>query len=204
MNEHPLIYLASASPRRSELLRQIGVAHQVLTVPAPPGEDEPQLPNEAADDYVRRTAREKAERADIWLSQQKDIPILPILTADTCVILDGEVLGKPVDRADAFRILHALSGRRHEVHTAVVLVNNGVLQFALSKTRVTLGLLSDADIARYCDSGEPWGKAGAYGIQGLAGAFVKRIEGSYTCVMGLPLFETAEMLRRIDTSNKSS
>jgi len=195
MNKAPQIYLASASPRRSELLRQLRVNHQVLSVPAPPGEDEPQLTGEAGVDYVRRTALEKAERALAWLGNQS-LPVLPILAADTCVIQDEIVLGKPRDRADAFRILRALSGRTHEVHTAVVLASaHKGLALALSKTRVVLSVLSDHDIERYCDSGEPWGKAGAYGIQGLAAAFVARIEGSYSGVMGLPLFETAQLLR---------
>lgn len=194
MTDTEQIYLASASPRRSELLRQIGVAHQVLNVPAPPGEDEPQLAGEPAADYVRRTALEKAGRAVAWIESQ-GLPALPILAADTCVMQDGAVLGKPSDRDDAFRILRALSGRSHDVHTAVVLAHAGRLEIAVSETRVALRALSDGDIARYCDSGEPWGKAGAYGIQGLAGAFVARIDGSYSGVMGLPLFETAGLLR---------
>ena len=194
MTQDAQIYLASASPRRSELLHQIHITHQVLRVPAPPGEDEPQLPGESASDYVRRTAREKAERAVDWLTTQS-LPPLPILAADTSVIQDGMVLGKPTDRDDAFRILRALSGRTHEVHTAVVLAYDGQLNSLVSETQVTLRDLTDEDIARYCDSGDPWGKAGAYGIQGLAGTFVKRIEGSYSGVMGLPLFETAELLR---------
>jgi len=196
MDDAPQLYLASASPRRSELLHQIRIAHKILSVPAPPGEDEPQRPGEAAADYVRRTAQEKAERAVAWLATQ-NLPPLPVLTADTCVIQDGIVLGKPTDRADVFRILRALSGRSHDVHTAVVLAHAGQLTLAVSETRVTLHTLSDDDISRYCDSGEPWGKAGAYGIQGLAGTFITRIEGSYSGVMGLPLFETAELLRDV-------
>jgi len=191
------LYLASASPRRSALLHQIRIVHRVLSVPAPAGEDEPQLPNEAAADYVRRTALEKAERAVAWIAAQK-LPVLPILAADTCVIQDGVVLGKPVDRDDAYRILRTLSGRSHAVHTAVVLAHAGEFTLTVSETRVTLRELSDDDIAHYCDSDEPWGKAGAYGIQGLASCFVARIEGSYSGVMGLPLFETAELLRKIN------
>lgn len=188
------LYLASASPRRRELLGQIGVAHEVLRVPAPPGEDEPQLPGESAADYVLRTARDKAERGVAFLAASSLAP-LPLLAADTTVILDGAVLGKPADRADAARILGALSGREHEVRTAVVLAHAGRISEALSVTTVRMRALDGGDIARYCDSGEPFGKAGAYGIQGLGGAFIAHIAGSYTGVMGLPVFETAALLR---------
>lgn len=188
------IYLVSASPRRRELLTQIGLAHEVLRVPAPPGEDEPQHPGEPAADYVRRTARDKAERGRDWLRSQA-LPALPLLAADTTVILDDLVLGKPADRDDAIRILQALSGRAHQVHTAVALWSGERLLEAVSVTDVRMRVLQPDEIARYCDSGEPYGKAGAYGIQGLAGTFVARIEGSYTGVMGLPLFETANLLR---------
>jgi len=190
----PRLYLASASPRRRELLLQIGLTHTVLRVPAPPGEDEPQHPGEAACDYVRRTARDKAERGQAWLHSQQ-LPDLPLLAADTTVIVDGIVLGKPADRADALRILAALSGREHEVHTAVALCHQGRLREDVSITRVRMRALEQAELQRYCDSGEPYGKAGAYGIQGLAGAFVSHIAGSYTGVMGLPLYETAALLR---------
>lgn len=188
------IYLASASPRRRELLTQIGLAHEVLRVPAPPGEDEPQHPGERAADYVRRTARDKAERGRDWLRAQ-GLPELPLLAADTTVILDDLVLSKPADRDDAIRILQTLSGRAHQVHTAVALWSGERLLEAVSITEVRMRALQRDEIARYCDSGEPYGKAGAYGIQGLAGTFVARIEGSYTGVMGLPLFETANLLR---------
>ncbi|CAB3643848.1 MAG: septum formation inhibitor Maf [Achromobacter sp.] len=188
------LYLASASPRRRELLTQIGLAHEVLRVPAPPGEDEPQHPGESAADYVQRTARDKAERGRDWLRAQA-LPVLPLLAADTTVILDGQVLGKPADRDDAIRILRALSGQTHQVHTAVALWTGDRLLEAVSITHVRMRPLELDEIARYCDSGEPFGKAGAYGIQGLAGAFVANIDGSYTGVMGLPLFETANLLR---------
>ncbi|ALX83326.1 Maf family protein [Achromobacter ruhlandii] len=188
------LYLASASPRRRELLTQIGLAHDVLRVPAPPGEDEPQHPGESAADYVQRTARDKAERGRDWLRAQA-LPVLPLLAADTTVILDGQVLGKPADRDDAIRILQALSGQTHQVHTAVALWTGDRLLEAVSITQVQMRPLQPDEIARYCDSGEPDGKAGAYGIQGLAGTFIARIDGSYTGVMGLPLFETANLLR---------
>jgi septum formation protein len=187
------IYLASASPRRRELLQQIGLAHEVLRVPAPPGEDEPQLPGESPDVYVLRTAREKAVRGEQWVRSQA-LPALPVLAADTTVILDGAVLGKPADRADALRILQALSGTTHEVHTAVILAANGRLYESVSITQVTMRATSLTELERYCDSGEPFGKAGAYGIQGLASVFIERIAGSYSGVMGLPLFDTAQLL----------
>lgn len=188
------LYLASASPRRRELLTQIGLPHEVLRVPAPPGEDEPQHPGESATDYVRRTARDKAERGRDWLRAQS-LPIMPLLAADTTVILNGQVLGKPADRDDAIRILQALSGQTHQVHTAVALWSGERLLESVSITEVQMRPLQADEIARYCDSGEPYGKAGAYGIQGLAGTFIARIDGSYTGVMGLPLFETANLLR---------
>ncbi|AXA76621.1 Maf family protein [Achromobacter xylosoxidans] len=188
------LYLASASPRRRELLTQIGLPHAVLRVPAPPGEDEPQHPGESAADYVRRTARDKAERGRDWLRAQS-LPIMPLLAADTTVILNGQVLGKPADRDDAIRILQALSGQTHQVHTAVALWSGERLLESVSITEVQMRPLQADEIARYCDSGEPYGKAGAYGIQGLAGTFIARIDGSYTGVMGLPLFETANLLR---------
>lgn len=193
-DSHARLYLASASPRRRELLTQIGLTHEVLRVPAPPGEDEPQHPGESAADYVRRTARDKALRGRDWMHSQA-LPPLPLLAADTTVILDGVVLGKPADRDDAIRILRALSGAAHEVHTAVAVWTGGQLLEAVSVTQVRMRELDDDEIGRYCDSGEPFGKAGAYGIQGLAGTFIAHISGSYTGVMGLPLFETSELLR---------
>ncbi|ANN72836.1 Maf family protein [Bordetella bronchialis] len=193
----PRIYLASASPRRRELLMQIRLPHQVLDVPAPPGEDEPRHAGEPAADYVRRTAREKAERGEHY-RQSRGLPRLPLLAADTTVILDGDVLGKPTDREDALHMLGRLSGSCHEVHTAVALMAHGRLHEMVSVTLVRMRVLEADEIARYCDSGEPYGKAGAYGIQGLAASFIERIEGSYTGVMGLPLFETTALLRRVD------
>lgn len=190
----PRLYLASASPRRRELLTQIGLAHEVLLVPAPPGEDEPQHPGESAADYVQRTARDKALRGRDWM-QDQNLPRLPLLAADTTVILSGEVLGKPADRDDAMRILRALSGSTHQVHTAVAVWTGEQLLEAVSITEVRMRELTDEEIGRYCDNGEPFGKAGAYGIQGLAGTFISHIAGSYTGVMGLPLFETANLLR---------
>jgi septum formation protein len=189
------LYLASASPRRREILLQMGITHNVLQVPSPPGEDEPQHPGETAADYVVRTARDKLDRAMHWVTSQ-NLPRLPILAADTTVILDGEILGKPRDDADAHRILAGLSGRKHEVRSAIALWTENSVFEALSITTVSMRRIDSAEIERYCASGEPFGKAGAYGIQGLAGAFIERIEGSYSGVMGLPVFETACLLQR--------
>lgn len=192
----PRLYLASASPRRRELLTQIGLTHTVLQVPAPPGEDEPQIAGESAADYVCRTAREKAARGVDWMQSQQ-LPTLPILAADTTVILQGDVLGKPLDRDHATAMLRRLSGTTHHVHTAVVVAHAGELHTEVSISEVRMRALSEHDIARYCDSNEPYGKAGAYGIQGLAATFIEHLSGSYTGVMGLPLFETATLLRRV-------
>jgi septum formation protein len=189
------VYLASASPRRHELLLNMGVAHTVLDIPSPPGEDEPRLPNELAVDYVLRTAREKAQRAMAWVVQQGLHP-QPILSADTTVVLGETILGKPADANDAAAMLARLAGRSHRVRTAVVLAANGQLTHAVSETRVEFRALTTSDIERYCASGEPLGKAGAYGVQGLAGAFVKNLHGSYSGVVGLPIVETARLLRR--------
>lgn len=189
----PRLYLASASPRRTELLDTLRIAHRVLRVPSPPGEDEPRHPGESPQDYVCRTAHEKAQRGHEWMRQQGLAP-LPVLSADTCVSLDDTIFGKPADRGEAERILASLSGTCHQVRTAVALhLGDRVLQ-TVCTTRVWMKPLSAEEIRRYCDSGEPFGKAGAYGIQGLAGAFVSRLEGSYTGVMGLPLYETAQLL----------
>jgi|SRR5690606_16230418 len=208
-----MIYLASASPRRHELLCQAGIPHQVLEVPSPPGEDEPRFAGETPQAYVLRTAREKALRALHWLGQRVEsadavwprsdnpAPLRPILTADTTVILGDDVLGKPQDAVDAADMLRQLSGRVHHVQTAVVLtvpVENSAFRFHedVSDTEVVFKTLTEQEIDSYCASGEPMGKAGAYGIQGRAATFVARISGSYTGVVGLPLFETARLLQK--------
>ncbi|WP_442592645.1 Maf family protein [Parapusillimonas sp. JC17] len=195
----PSIYLASGSPRRHEILLQMGVDHDVLNIPAPPGEDEPWLPGEDAAVYVRRTAREKAIRARAWVAVQHASVDAnrPILTADTTVILEGDILGKPDDEQHAWQLLARLSGTTHAVHTAVVLSAGERLLEDVSITEVRFKTLTDAEIHDYCASGEPMGKAGAYGIQGKAGMFIEHISGSYTGVMGLPMFETARLLRRL-------
>lgn len=209
-----MIYLASASPRRHELLCQAGIAHTVLNVTSPPGEDEPRLAGEPPGDYVLRTAHEKALRALHWLGLKIDVstpswprpeqplPLLPVLTADTTVILGNDILGKPRDEDDAAQMLRHLSGKSHEVQTAVVLAipESDARPYAIyqdiSCTKVRFKPLSEAEIAAYCRTGEPMGKAGAYGIQGRAATFVEYMHGSYTGVVGLPLFETGRLLEQ--------
>jgi len=193
------IYLASASPRRSELLKQINIPHVVLDVPAAPGEDEPRNANESPLEYVQRTALDKAERAISWVKSNSDKlnRNLPILTADTTVALGNQVLGKPRDETDAKEILKSLSGTTHVVYTAVVLSHAGRRWKALSTSKVRFTLLSEEEITAYIASKEPFGKAGAYGIQGLAASFISNLDGSYTGVMGLPLFETAELFKQL-------
>ena len=196
----PYIYLASASPRRHELLNQIGVPHEILNVPPPPGEDEPILPGESPIDYVRRTALHKAEWASTWLQQEIDqarrVPY-PILTADTTVALHHEILGKPTNPEDAKRILSKLSGQTHQVYTAVVLVHDGQIHQSLSVSEVSFAHLVPSQIEHYINTGEVFGKAGAYGIQGYAATFIQHLSGSYSGVMGLPVFETANLLSGI-------
>lgn len=191
------IYLASASPRRHEILEQMGVPHSVLDVPSPPGEDEPRFPGESPADYVRRTAKEKALRAMEWVVAQA-LPPQPVLAADTTVFLGDDILGKPTDIDDARQMLRRLSGTTHCVHTAVVLSCANGLYEAVSITDVRMKTLSDAEIEAYCATGEPMGKAGSYGIQGHASLFIEHIAGSYSGVMGLPVFETGQLLGRLD------
>ena len=191
----PLIYLASRSPRRVELLQQIGI----LCVTLPTDIDETQSLNESPIDYVMRLARQKAEACLQTLTPEQRLS--PIIAADTTVVLDGQVLGKPEDDNDARQILTRLSGRVHQVHTAVALAFNNQIEVVLSTTVVEMMDLSVAQIEAYIASGDHRDKAGSYGIQGAAGAWIKRIEGSYTGVMGLPLYETAALLRQCDFEN---
>ncbi len=191
MSVPPLIYLASQSPRRRALLDQLGVRHRVLV----PDVNEATLPRESPEAYVRRIARIKAEVAAMRIRERR-MKELPVLAADTSVILGRRILGKPADAAAAAAMLAALSGRTHHVLTAVALEFQGKLAVALSDTAVRFRRLETEEIATYVASGEPLDKAGAYGIQGRAAAFIRRIEGSYSGVMGLPLFETAQLLRK--------
>ena len=198
------IYLASRSPRRRDLLKQIGVRFEplMLRLAAPRGADidEVQHVGETAAAYVERVSREKAEFGVRMLSMRTLLP-RPVLAADTVVILDDAVLGKPANAQEAAEFLRRLSGRTHEVHTSVAIGISGprnsphVLQ-QTSVTQVTFRSLDGDDIDRYCGTSEPYDKAGGYAIQGIAAVFVERIDGSYSGVMGLPLFETALLLRQ--------
>ncbi|MDR2220946.1 MAG: Maf family nucleotide pyrophosphatase [Methylobacillus sp.] len=185
------IYLASSSPRRRELLNQIGIACEER----PSDVDESALPGETPEHYVLRLAREKALVCANRVAREGLVD-LPILAADTTVCADGFILGKPESDADAAAMLRRLSGRCHAVHTAVAVTQGGRVEVALSSTEVEFADLSADAIAAYVASGEPQGKAGAYGIQGLAGVFVRRIAGSYSGVMGLPVYETAQLLKQ--------
>jgi septum formation protein len=195
-----VIYLASRSPRRRELLLQMGVRFEPLLFREGQRQDEDTdeavRPGEQPDDYVRRVTRLKAEAAWKRVVMRRGLQRKPVLAADTTVALAGEILGKPADRADADRILRTLSGTQHRVLTAIALAFEERLELAVSESLVTFAFLDDARIASYVQSGEPFDKAGAYAIQGRAGAFVSRLEGSYTGVMGLPLYETGELLRK--------
>jgi septum formation protein len=191
MNASDILYLASASPRRRELLGQLGLHLERIHADI----DESVLPGEAARDYVERLAQAKADAGWAVVSSC-GLPERALLAADTTVVLDGEIFGKPVDEADARRMLRAFSARTHQVLTAVAVRNATQSELMTSVTDVTFRALSDEDIQRYVDSGEVFDKAGAYGIQGKASVFVARIEGSFTGVVGLPLFETAALLTR--------
>lgn len=207
------LYLASASPRRHEILNQLLIPHYVLHVPPQAGDDEPQFHGEPADQYVRRTARDKLTHAAKFLAQTNSLSEqrnpnfleattpprrlsddVVILCADTAVILDGLVLGKPQGREDVERTLNELSGRTHQVHTALAAQRAGTLYESVSVSHVQFKQLTTAEIDAYCHTADGMGKAGAYGIQGPAAAFVKHLSGSYTGVMGLPAYETVELL----------
>lgn len=191
MTPQPHIYLASRSPRRGELLGQLGVTFEVL----PSDVDESVVPDEAPEHYVLRLAREKALVCVQRLAAQGRL-LRPVLAADTTVCIDGMILGKPEDDRDAAAMLRHMADRWHAVHTAVALADGERVEVALSSTQVEMAPLTDVEIAAYVATGEPRDKAGSYGIQGLAGAFIRRIEGSYSGVMGLPVYETALLLKK--------
>jgi len=184
------IILASASPRRQQLLSQIGVNCHVhpVTIDETPGQTEP------PESYVCRIAAEKSECCFQQLLQIGTFPLLPILAADTSVILAGQIFGKPTDAAEAYSMLTQLSGQTHQVLTAVSIRTKNSYQQRISQTAVTFRSLRKAEIEGYWQNGESEGTAGAYAIQGLASIFVQSIEGSFSGVVGLPLFETAELL----------
>ncbi len=189
-----MIYLASASPRRRELLRQLGIEFEVM----PSNILEVRQAGETPAEYVMRVARDKAQFV-AGLVKERGLPAYPVLGADTEVVQDGEILGKPSDPAHGREMLRRLSGHTHEVLSAVCVIDRETEHNALSTSRVTLGALTEAEIAQYWETGEPQDKAGAYAIQGYAAAFIARLEGSYSGVMGLPLHETAGILKKIGT-----
>ncbi|MEP6609278.1 MAG: Maf family protein, partial [Burkholderiaceae bacterium] len=187
----------SRSPRRRELLKQIGVKFDALLLrlaaPRGPDIDESQHANESSADYVERTAREKAAFG-LNVLRMRSMQYRPVLSADTIVIVDGAILAKPKDVAQARDFMRKLSGRSHEVRTCVALAMEGSLTTATSVSTVSLRTLSNTEIERYCATPEPYDKAGGYAIQGLAAVFIECLDGSYSGVMGLPLFETARLL----------
>ena len=182
----PLLVLASASPRRSALLTQIGVRHRVL----PSHIDETRQPDEPVDRCVMRLAEAKARQ----VAERLGDTAVPVLGADTAVVVDGIMLGKPIDRADALAMLARLSDAAHEVLSAVALAHAGAVHSRLSRSVVRFRALQSAECEAYWDSGEPRDKAGAYAIQGRGAVFVQSLQGSYSGIVGLPLFETAALL----------
>lgn len=197
------IYLASKSPRRRELLRQADIDFELLLLreDVARGADvtETALPNESPEAYVARVTQAKALAA--WhVVLARHLPAHPVLAADTTVVVDGQILGKPVDKADAKRILKLLSGRSHQVLTNIAIKYQQQFLQCTQSSEVRFTTLSDSDIEAYCDTQEPYDKAGAYGIQGAAARFISHISGSYTGIMGLPVFETVELLSRLKHS----
>jgi septum formation protein len=197
------IYLASRSPRRRELLRQIGVGFEVLSLREGRDRgadvDETPLADESPDDYVMRVCIAKVDAGWRRLEERRmpKLTILPVLAADTTVCADGRILGKPADRAEARAMLRSLSGREHRVVTAVAARHGDRLETAMSESHVRFVTLSEQDIAAYAATDEPMDKAGAYAIQGRAAAFIAELRGSYSGVMGLPLRETAMLLAQL-------
>lgn len=194
----PFIYLASQSPRRRELLTQLGVAHELLLPDAAEDTEslESVLPGEAPAAYVVRVTQLKLDAA-LTRRKRRGWPTAPVLCADTTVALGRRIFGKPVDAADALHLLAGLSGQTHTVLTAVAIGIDSQRVQALSRSRVTFAPLNQAQIQAYVASGEPFGKAGAYAVQGRAAAHISKISGSYSGIMGLPLFETAQLLERL-------
>lgn len=199
-SDENMIYLATKSPRRQELLNQIAVRFEILEAPQqdPLHSDmvnETVHSGENAYDYVSRIAREKAEYAWQFLVTTNR-PEHPVLTADTTVVIDGRIMGKPASRSEACEMLHCLSGKTHQVMTSVAVKHNKHLFQTVQTSEVTFSLLTSRNINAYVDTGEPFDKAGGYGIQGLAGKFISHIQGSYSGIMGLPLYETTLLLRK--------
>jgi septum formation protein len=195
-----MIYLASRSPRRRELLQQVGVRFEPLLfregTRADPDTDESVKPGEDPNAYVRRVAQMKANAAWTRVTMRRGLQRKPVLAADTTVALANEILGKPADRADAERMLGLLSGTRHRVLTAVAVCLEARCEIVVNESLVTFSALTPERIAAYVQSGEPFDKAGAYAVQGRAAAFIERIEGSFSGIMGLPLHETCVLLAK--------
>ena len=198
-NNQNKIYLASKSPRRRELLRQIGVDFELMLLRSDPARtvdvSEDVLSNEDVHHYVARVAREKGAFAFNLLLQRRQ-PLRPVLTADTTVTIDGEILGKPEDNREAIAMLERLSGRTHQVLTSVAVHAERVAEQVTQVSNVRFAKLTPEQIRAYCATSEPYDKAGGYGIQGPAAMFIEHIEGSHSGIMGLPLFETAALLRK--------
>ncbi len=192
------IYLASRSPRRRELLRQIGVTFEIIPLreaPRYPADvDEAPLAGESPDAYVLRVTRGKVQAA-VNITMARRLAVRPVLAADTTVVCDDVILGKPANAADAARMLRLIAGREHRVLTAVAVAGGDHIETRVSESRVWFRTLAADEIRRYVATGEPTDKAGAYAVQGRAAAFITRIEGSYSGIMGLPLAETADLLR---------
>jgi septum formation protein len=193
------IYLASKSPRRRELLRQVGVEFELLSLRTDaargPDVSEHELPGEDPLDYVARVARDKGAFAWKILALRR-MPLRPVLSADTTVTIDGQILGKPANADEAAAMLERLSGRTHQVLTSVALHHVDLAEQVTQVSNVRFAKLSPATIKAYCATPEPYDKAGAYGIQGLAALFIEHIEGSHSGIMGLPVFETAQLLKK--------
>lgn len=193
----PFVYLASKSPRRSELLLQIGIRFELLLADGDENVESLESPvtGESPTRYVQRVTLAKAHAARERLVRRA-LPEAPIVASDTTVALGGRILGKPLDAHDATNMLAALSGRTHRVLTAVAVVRGARIRMATQVSRVTFARISPQEIERYVQGGEPYDKAGAYAIQGEAARFVRRIEGSHSGIMGLPLYETSRLLGR--------
>ncbi|UCV28708.1 Maf family protein [Ferribacterium limneticum] len=194
------LYLASRSPRRRELLNQIGIDFDTVVfrdgTRADSETDETPQPGESPVAYVERVARAKAIHG-LKIVEERKLPMRPVLSADTTLEFNGSIIGKPVDRADAAAILRRLSGHTHRVLTGVAINHMGHSEYVLSTSEVTFREIDDEEIRHYVMSGEPMDKAGAYGIQGRAGLFVKHLSGSFTGVMGLPVCETGDLLKKL-------
>lgn len=199
MQQENKIYLASKSPRRRELLTQVGIAYELLLLrdapPRGPDVTEIVLPGELPHDYVRRVTQEKAEMAWRVMAMRK-LALRPVLAADTTVVINQQILGKPASRDEAVSMLTLLAGKKHEVLTSIAVRHEHGLIAATQVSEVSFAALSEQQIQAYCDTPEPYDKAGGYGIQGAAARFISHINGSYSGIMGLPLFETCQVLRQ--------